>query len=317
MPVPLGALQPGPDLLDDNAFRRRDAVCNGVRLHFIHENPGGFPLLLVHGLPETKRIWYRNIKPLAAAGFEVIAPDLRGLGDSDIPESGYHGVTHMRDLIDLVERVLGHARIVTCGGDLGGRVIQEMAVFRPDLVVRQFLFNTALPSNPALYEGLDTNLRWEASDYSRRHATDIDGLLAERHTPELRIRYIEEFYSHRFWAAPGTMNALTARFHAEPFADARRLRANAMNYAAMRIFGGHPPAGEPETYLIDAVDTDTIVLWGPEDHVVRPAYPQMARRAYPNLLGPYTVEGAGHFLQWEQAGILNATLYANCRDLLG
>ena len=42
-----------------------------------------FPLLLVHGYPETKRIWWRNIAPLAAAGFEVIAPDLRGYGDSD------------------------------------------------------------------------------------------------------------------------------------------------------------------------------------------------------------------------------------------
>lgn len=44
---------------------------------FIHEGVGGYPLLLLHGYPETKRIWWRNISALAEAGYEVIAPDLR------------------------------------------------------------------------------------------------------------------------------------------------------------------------------------------------------------------------------------------------
>ena len=51
----------------------------------MHENAGGAgPLVLVHGWPETKRIWWRVIEPLARAGFEVIVPDLRGFGDSDV-----------------------------------------------------------------------------------------------------------------------------------------------------------------------------------------------------------------------------------------
>jgi pimeloyl-ACP methyl ester carboxylesterase len=47
----------------------------------VREGPNdgaGYPLLLLH--PETKRIWWRNIGPLAEAGYEVIAPDLRGYG---------------------------------------------------------------------------------------------------------------------------------------------------------------------------------------------------------------------------------------------
>ena len=47
-------------------------------LAYWREGRGGVPLLLVHGWPETKRIWQRNVAPLAAAGFEVIVPDLRG-----------------------------------------------------------------------------------------------------------------------------------------------------------------------------------------------------------------------------------------------
>ena len=49
-------------------------------------------MLLVHGWPETKRIWWRNIEPLAAAGFEVIVPDLRGFGDSDVGPDGFHDI---------------------------------------------------------------------------------------------------------------------------------------------------------------------------------------------------------------------------------
>ena len=56
----------------------RAEVRPGVELAYWRAGAGGFPLLLVHGWPETKRIWARNLEPLAAAGFEVVVPDLRG-----------------------------------------------------------------------------------------------------------------------------------------------------------------------------------------------------------------------------------------------
>ena len=54
------------------------------RARYVRAGAGGYPLLLVHGWPESRRIWWRNIGPLADAGFEVIAPDLRGFGDSGL-----------------------------------------------------------------------------------------------------------------------------------------------------------------------------------------------------------------------------------------
>src|ERR1035437_7480024 len=89
---------------DPDAFHtRRVEVRNGVNLSFVHEHAGGAPILLVHGYPETKRIWWRNIGPLAAAGFEVIAPDLRGFGDSDLAADGFYDVSaYSMDLHALV-----------------------------------------------------------------------------------------------------------------------------------------------------------------------------------------------------------------------
>ena len=53
---------------------------------------GGVPLVCIHGWPETKRIFWRVIEPLAAAGFEVIVPDLRGFGECDVGPDGFHDV---------------------------------------------------------------------------------------------------------------------------------------------------------------------------------------------------------------------------------
>ena len=100
---------------------------DGVEIAYVREGEGGFPLLLLHGWPETKRIWWRNIEPLAAAGFEVIVPDLRGFGDSGLaPDGFYDPATHARDVHALVHDVLGHERCAAAGGDVGGVVVQDL-----------------------------------------------------------------------------------------------------------------------------------------------------------------------------------------------
>ena len=64
----------------------------GVEIAYLREGVGGFPLVLLHGWPETMRIWWRNIEPLADAGFEVIVPDLRGFGESGLAPDGFYDV---------------------------------------------------------------------------------------------------------------------------------------------------------------------------------------------------------------------------------
>src|SRR5256714_6349197 len=109
----------GPDA---HAFPIETAeVREGVSLAYVRAGAGGRPLLLVHGWPETRRIWWRNIAPLADAGFEVIVPDLRGFGDSGpAPDGFYDPAASARDLHALVYDTLGHERCVAAGGDYGG-----------------------------------------------------------------------------------------------------------------------------------------------------------------------------------------------------
>src|SRR6187401_2716798 len=113
--------------IDPERFRIERASARGFQQAFVRVNAGGVPLLCVHGWPESKRIFWKVIEPLAAAGFDVIAPDLRGFGDSDVAPDGFHDVfAHSADVYSLVHDVLGHDRVVLLGGDLGGPVIQDL-----------------------------------------------------------------------------------------------------------------------------------------------------------------------------------------------
>jgi len=279
-----------------------------VELAYDRSGEGGFPLLLVHGWPETRRIWARNVEPLAAAGFDVIAPDLRGMGSSPLADH-YDLAAHACDLRALLDR-LGIERCVAAGGDLGGGVIVDLGLRFPGVVVRQVIFNSVLPVLPD-QPPLPARTR-AAADYFVRQGRDADALAAELDTPDKRRRYIAEFYGHRFWASPGAFAPADVDFMTEPFADAHRLRAGFGNYES--AVGARPVSDTPRFFEPSPVET--VILHGPDDHVIWPDFPERARRAFPNHVGPFVVPGAGHFLQWEQAEVLNATLRAFCRDLL-
>jgi pimeloyl-ACP methyl ester carboxylesterase len=306
--------------MEDGARFRpaRATVRPGMELAFLREGVGGYPLLLVHGWPETKRIWWRNVAPLAAAGFEVIVPDLRGFGDSGLAPDGFYDLAaHARDLYALVHDVLGHPRCAAVAGDLGGGVVQDLGLRFPGFVVRQCLFNTVLPVLRAAYAaaGLPTSVPPRvrmAADYFQRQGRDADALAAELDTPAKRRRYIAEMYGPRFWASPGAFTPEDVDFMTEPFADAAKLRAGFGNYES--AVGARPLSEPPRFFETNPVPT--LVLYGPDDHVIWPDFPRRCEVAFTERVGPFVVEGAGHFLQWERAEVLNQALMYFFRDLL-
>lgn len=297
----------------------RAEVRDGVQIAYERAGVGGYPLLLVHGWPETRRIWRRNIEPLADAGFEVIAPDLRGFGESGLGPDGFYDLAaHARDMYALVHDVLGHERCAAAGGDLGGGVIQDLGLRFEGFVERQVLFNSILPLLPAEYEaaGIATSPPAQvrmAADYFVRQGREADALAAELDTPERRRRYVAEFYGHRFWASPGAFTRADVDFMTEPFVDAERLRAGWGNYES--AIGTRPLSEEPRFFEVSPVPT--LALYGADDHVIWREFPQMCEVAFSELIGPFVVQRAGHFLQWERAALLNRTIAYFLRDLTG
>ncbi len=321
------AAEDPPTELDPARFATSSTDVRGFRQTFLHEGAGGVPLLLVHGWPETRRIWWRVVAPLVTAGFEVIAPDLRGFGDSEVgpPGDPFGDVaTHSRDLLALVGGHLGHERVVLAGGDLGGPVVQDMALREPDLVERLVLFNSPLPYDKAAMAGMATRPSREASDYFVRQGTDADALATELATPEQRRRYIATFYTSRFWAHPGAFVEVgpgiagryggsgAVDFHTAPFADAAKLRASFRVYES-----AVDPAARREAPLLARNPlTEALILFGPSDHVLYPDFDRMAAVVFPHHVGPFLLRDCGHFVPWEAPGPFTSAVRSFCRDLL-
>jgi pimeloyl-ACP methyl ester carboxylesterase len=304
--------------LDPERFPvERAEVAGGLELAFVRRGEGGYPLLLVHGWPETKRIWWRNIEPLAEAGFEVIVPDLRGFGDSGLaPDGFYDPATQATDLHALVRDVIGHERCAAAGGDLGGVAIQDLGLRFEGFVERQCLFNTVVPLLPDDYEraGLPPRIprgTRMAADYFVRQGREANELAAELDTPERRRRYIAQFYGSRFWAASGSFDRDAVDFMTEPFADPLKLRAS---FGVYETAMGTRQAPELPR-LLEPNPTPTLILYGPEDHVIPGDFPERCEVAFPEIIGPFVVSRAGHFLQWERADLLNRSLIYFLGDL--
>lgn len=267
--------------IDDFALHRA-RLSTGADIAYAREGTGGVPLLLVHGWPETRRIWWHNIAPLAAAGFEVIAPDLRGFGDSGLaPDDRYDPAAHARDMEALVCGALGHSACVVSAGDLGGVVAQDLSLRFGGLVERMILFNTIAPFLPAEYEaaglGATPPVSRQSADYFARQSRDADGLAAELDTPQRRRSYVTQMYGPRLWAGPGAFSADDIDFLAEPFGDADHFRASIANY---EYVGGARTAPEPPR-MLERNPTSTLVLYGPEDHVIPSDFPQRMEVAFP------------------------------------
>ena len=121
-------------------------VANGIRLHYVRHG-AGLPLVLLHGWPEFWLTWRKNIGPLADH-FDVIAPDLRGFGESDKPAlpalEGYTLDHHVEDLRGLAA-ALGLGRFGIVSHDVGAYVAQAFARTYPEHLIGLFFFNCPYP----------------------------------------------------------------------------------------------------------------------------------------------------------------------------
>jgi pimeloyl-ACP methyl ester carboxylesterase len=120
----------------------RFANVNGVRLHYLAAGAGD-PVFLLHGYAETSHMWLPLIPELAKT-HTVIAPDLRGAGQSSTPAGGYTKAEMARDIHTLAGK-LGYAHIQIVGHDIGLMVAYAYAAQFPNSVDRIALMDAFLP----------------------------------------------------------------------------------------------------------------------------------------------------------------------------
>jgi len=132
-------------------FTNHYATVNGVRLHYV-AGGSGQPLICLPGWPQT---WYsfHPVAPTLAQHYRVIIVDIRGMGSSEKPASGYDKKTMAQDIYALMQH-LGLAKVSLLGHDIGGMVAASFALNYPEATEKLILADGAHPSDGMRYMSL-------------------------------------------------------------------------------------------------------------------------------------------------------------------
>lgn len=138
-------------------FKHETATVNGIKIHYVIGGKGD-PLVLVHGFGQNWYMWNRLL-PELSKHFTVIAPDLRGVGESDKPEGGYDKKTMASDIHELVNQ-LGYKKINLAGHDIGLMVAYAYAAQYGDIVNKVALMDALLPGIEPVWSNVKGSAWW-------------------------------------------------------------------------------------------------------------------------------------------------------------
>ena len=178
-----------------DTFEHTQVDTSGATIHLVKKGER-FPLLLLHGYPQTHVLWHK-MAPRLAEHFTVVAPDLRGYGDSSKPEDGpdhynYSKRAMAQDLVEVMD-TLGYQEFFVVGHDRGGRVAHRMALDHPHRVKKLVVLDIA----PTYTMYLSTDKAFATAYYHWFF------LIQPYDLPERLIGTQPEYYLRRFLPSRG------------------------------------------------------------------------------------------------------------------
>ncbi len=269
----------------------------GLRMHAVEAGPAdGQPVIMLHGFPETAYTWRKQMGPLAAAGFRVVAPDLRGYNLTDKP-GPYDMATVVADVVHLMD-AYGFEQACVAGHDWGANVAWRLNDWYPERLRRLAILN--LPRPQILYRlilrgNVEQLLRssyvyffqlrgvperlLSANDYQmlRRtlQASSLPGAFTDRDM---------DIYAEA-WRQPGALSAMIGYYRDE---FGRKLRDRAVEALA-------------------PVTLPTLMIWGKRDVALAFEGATMSAATFENgALVPFPQ--AGHFVHEEFPEAVNGLL---------
>jgi epoxide hydrolase 4 len=259
-----------------------------ARLHYVEAGDGPLVVLL-HGFPEFWFSWRFQIPALAAAGFRVVAPDMRGYNLSSRPSSvaAYDVERVAADVRDLI-RERGSERALLAGHDWGGAVAWATAMNHPGVVDRLAILNVPHPRR--MLHGLRRPRQLARSWYVLffqlpwlpERLMRVGGWRAWRRlfenearpgafTPQDMERYVEA------WSQPGAPTAMTNYYRAALRQRPRRAKAR-----------------------IRPVEAPTLVIWGERDRHLGAELAEPGRADVPNLERVVRLPDASHWVHQDE-----------------
>jgi len=282
------------DAAEGFEFTERTIDAGDVKLHIVEAGEGPLVVLL-HGFPEFWYAWRRQIPVLAAAGYRVVAPDLRGYNLSDKPRGvRAYGIDRLVADVDGIITACGVERAAVVGHDWGAMIAWVFAMTRPHRVERVAALNGMHP----------VAFRSAMGDLSHLRKTWYGLLFQIPVLPEILLRARDFSWLRRIYAGRMSPEGPALQAYEEAWAEAMS-RPGALT-AMLNYYRG---AGVMMRFLKFAtrpVEAPSMLIWGEQDPLnIKIALP--TERWAPDL-EVASLADAGHWPHSDQPESVNAAL---------
>jgi haloacetate dehalogenase len=235
-------------------FKRERVRVNGVELNVVHGG-AGIPVLLLHGYPQMHLLWHK-VAPHLAERYRVVAPDMRGYGDSEKPPAAPDGHaiyckrTLAKDLLELMGH-LGHSAWHVVGHDRGARVAHRMALDHPKQV--KSFTSLDVVASQAAFDAMDAQLSyaWFHWHLMRQPYPLPETLIGNS------VRQYFDFLLERWCATPGAIPPEVHAEYARCFCNTETVRSTCAEYRSVALDLEHDEVDRGRK-----LECPVLVLWG-------------------------------------------------------
>jgi pimeloyl-ACP methyl ester carboxylesterase len=242
----------------------------------------GPAILLIHGMAGSSRTW-KDVLPLLARNYTVIAPDLLGHGESAKPLGDYSLGAFASGLRDFLS-VLGIERVTVVGQSLGGGVAMQLAYQHPEICERLVLVGSG---------GLGREVSWILRALTLPGAELLMPIFFPSFVRDFGNQ-VSRFLYRRGWRAPHV--AETWRAYAS-LSESKNRHAFVRTLRAVVDPGGQAVSARDRLYL--AAGLPTLIVWGDRDDIIPVTHAHEAHEAIPGSRLEI-FEGAGHFVHVQE-----------------
>ncbi len=268
---------------------------SGAKIHYLIAGSGTRTLVLIHGFGDTSHMWTPLFDEFAA-DYTIIAPDMRGLGESSRPAAGYDKKTIANDIHELVKS-LGYGKIDLVGHDIGLMVAYSYAAQYPDEVEKLALLEAPIPGIGDIWQKVYTTpALWHFHFVFSPVALDLvkgrERLFLEHFwqtlspQPETFSEADRQLYA-RSYAQDGVMRAAFEMFKAfdtQDAADNRKFASTKLPMPVLTIEGDKAMGGALEVQAKLAANNVTSITFSDTGHWLMEQRPDETKAALKKFL---------------------------------
>lgn len=278
--------------LDDVPFRHQRTQVNGISMHYVIGGGNGDPVVLLHGWPQTWYEWRYIMPMLVKNNYTVVVPDLRGLGDTSRPSTGYDSRTTAEDIYKLVSHLGFKQKILLVGHDIGAQTAYSYTLSNTNNVSKLAVIDSVLPG--LISSGTTAEPWW----FAFQRTPDLPEALVSGNEREYlswfyrQLAYnpysiseqdIDEYVRH--YSAPGGMRSGFEYFRTSSSLWNNHTSNSELNVPTLAIFGEISYVNKPDNAIDNNKNLESI------------------RRLAKNV-SYVVVPSSGHWIPEEQPGFL-------------